>query len=451
MSLVYRAVQADTGREVAVKILAPALTHQEGFTERFLEAAQRFATLEHPYIVPIYEYNQQDKYLYLVLKLMTGGSLGEKLGDADHPLPLSQVARLVQQIAGALQHAHDKGITHRNLKPENILLDEDDNACLMDFGVAQIITETKSGAMSALLGTPAYIAPEQWQASKIDHRADIYSLGVVVYKLLTGNLPFASGSPFYLMYSHLHGEIPKPSTYQKNLPSEVDVVLLKALSKKPEDRYQKAQDFADALVQAIEGRPKPQTDDKRDLEVTGVRSFRPAAKRDERLDKLWIALERSSGHVFVAPDVEELFQPIDERRTARMEDIWDELERPSTAIYDTKRLQKLLEHINRDQAFLGVKTQRVRLPDAIASQVQRETGLLIIAVETGSPAETGGLYLGDLLLGLDEHILQHQDDMITLLTDEYIGKSVQIHFVRTGQMMQTSVQLTKRDTGKSTL
>ena len=455
MSLVYRAQQTNIERDVAIKIMAPALANQEGFAQRFKQEAEVFAKLEHPHITPIYDYGQHEKYLYLVLRLIPGGSLADTMVD-EMPFDLDLTVKIVKQVASALQYAHDKKIIHRDLKPGNILLDDDKNAYLVDFGIAKIITETRGGAMSALLGTPAYIAPEQWQAQIIDHRVDIYSLGVVVYRMLTGKLPFTSGSPFYLMYSHLHGDIPKPSEENENIPPELDAIVLKALAKTPSERYSSVTEFAEAFEAAVGDRSGVDTksDTKSMLDIQGRRSFRPDTKRDERLDKLWIALERDSGQVFVTPDINELFavkegDDDDDRRVAKMTDIWDELERPATAVYNTKRLQELLDQIKKEQAFLGVKTQRVKLPETIAQELNRESGLLVIAVETDSPAEKGGLYLGDLLVAFDDHILQHQDNLINLLTDERIGQTIKLQFVRTGKSMSANIELTKRDSDRS--
>jgi serine/threonine protein kinase len=453
MSLVYRAHQTNIDRDVAIKIMAPALSSQESFARRFKQEAEVFAKLEHPHIVPIYDYDQHEKYLYLVLRLIPGGSLTERLTKEGNKFPLSLAAKIVEQVADGLAYAHENKIVHRDLKPGNILLDNDDNAYIMDFGIAKVVTETKGGAMSALLGTPAYIAPEQWQSGIIDFRADIYSLGVVVYRMLTGELPFSSTSPFYLMYSHLHESTPLPSHHNSSISPALDDVVLKALAKRPDERYQSVQEFARAFRKAVDERTirEEKSDTEALLDTSGRRAFRPETKRDSRLDKLWVALERNTGHMYVTPDVDELFDVKQDRQFNGMEDIFDELERSSTSSYDTRRLSDLLEHIKKEQSFLGVKAQRVKLPPNMAEKFDRESGLLVIAVDSESPASDAGLFMGDLIINVDGEPMKHQDDLISVLDDTRIDKSVQIEYLRTGKLHQTEATLVKRHLGKSTL
>lgn len=453
MSLVYRAHQTNIDRDVAIKIMAPALSSQENFAKRFKQEAEVFAKLEHPHIVPIYDYDQHEKYLYLVLRLIPGGSLTQRLDKEGRNFPLALASKIVEQVADGLAYAHENKIIHRDLKPGNILLDNDDNAYIMDFGIAKVVTETKGGAMSALLGTPAYIAPEQWQSGIIDFRADIYSLGVVVYRMLTGELPFSSSSPFYLMYSHLHEDIPHPSHHKDTIPSAIDDVILKALAKRPDERYQSVKEFADEFIKAVADQmtPKSETDTEALLDTSGRRAFRPESKRDDRLDKLWVALERNTGHMYVTPDVDELFDVKPDRQFKGMDDIFDELERSSTSSYNTRRLSDLLEQIKKDQSFLGIKAQRVKLPQAIAEKFERETGLLVIAVDPESPAASAGLFMGDLIINIDGEPMKHQDDLISVLDDTRIDKPVSIDYLRTGELHSSEATLIKRHMGKSTL
>lgn len=250
MAVVYRARQTTLNRDVAVKIISAQLTGQSDFAARFRREADLIAKLEHPHILPIYTYGQQGDFLYLVVRLMEGGSLDQRV--QGKPLPLVDIDRLVRQIAGALDYAHAQGIVHRDLKPNNILLDKFGNAYLMDFGIAKILTSsTQLTGTSTLMGTPAYMAPEQWKMSPIDHRADIYSLGVIAYELLTGQIPFDVPTPHQLMYAHLNVETPRPSSLIPGLLSGIDAVILKATAKEPPDRYNSAGELAAALSSAI--------------------------------------------------------------------------------------------------------------------------------------------------------------------------------------------------------
>jgi C-terminal processing protease CtpA/Prc len=271
--------------------------------------------------------------------------------------------------------------------------------------------------------------------------------------MLTSELPFSSTSPFYLMYSHLHEDIPRPSDHKDSIPAAIDEVVLKALAKRPEERYQTVKEFATAFTNAVKehSASKPAEDTQALLDTAGRRAFRPESKRDSRLDKLWVALERSTGHMYVTPDVDELFDVKPDRQFKGMEDIFDELERPSTSSYNTRRLSDLLEQIKKEQSFLGIKAQRVKLPQGIAEKFDRESGLLVIAVDPESPAASAGLFMGDLIINLDGEPMKHQDDLISVLDDTRIDKLVQIDFLRTGELHKIEATLVKRHMGKSTL
>lgn len=249
MALVYRARQINLSRDVAVKIIGGQAVGKADFIARFKREADLIARLEHPHILPIYDYGQEGEFLYLVLRLMEGGSLDRRI--LGHPLPLTDIDRLIKQIAGALDYAHSHGIVHRDLKPNNILLDNFGNAYLMDFGIAKILSGTQMTATSTLMGTPSYMAPEQWKLDAIDHRADIYSLGVILYEMLTGKVPFDAPTPHQLMYAHLHKDIPRPSESLPGLLPSIDKIILKATAKTKEERYNTAGELATALSSAI--------------------------------------------------------------------------------------------------------------------------------------------------------------------------------------------------------
>ena len=233
---VYRADQEVIEREVAVKIILPEYAGRPDFIRRFESEAQMVAQLEHLHIVPLYDYWRDPEGAYLVMRLMKGGSL-EALTQ-EGALPLAQVARILEQVASALAAAHRRGIVHRDLKPANILLDEDGNAYLSDFGIAKAMDEGAGMTMTgAIIGTPAYITPEQAQSSAVSPQTDIYALGVVLYTMLTGQHPFPETSPGDLIARHLRDPLPHLEEIDPKLPPELDAVIQRATAKDPAARY----------------------------------------------------------------------------------------------------------------------------------------------------------------------------------------------------------------------
>jgi serine/threonine protein kinase len=249
---VYRARQHFIDREVAVKFILPQYANQPDFIRRFETEAQLVAQLEHLHIVPLYDYWRDPDGAYLVMRLMKGGSLADSLNGSG-PWELTTAARLVDQIASALDAAHQKGIIHRDLKPANILLDEEGNAYLSDFGIAKAIgTDGGMTATGAIIGTPAYISPEQVQSLPISPQTDIYSLGVVLYELLTGEHPFPNTSSGTLIIKHAHEPLPLAKEKRQDLPKEVDEVIQKATSKDPRGRYSDPQTLAKEFSRALQ-------------------------------------------------------------------------------------------------------------------------------------------------------------------------------------------------------
>ncbi len=252
MATVYRAYQPSMHREVAIKIIAPGLATDAEFMARFEREAQIIARLQHPHILPVYDFGREEGNAYLVMRLMEGGHLGQELEGG--PLPTERVVALTTQIAAALDYAHRRGIVHRDLKPTNILLDDLGNAYLTDFGIAKMVAGTATTGLTApgaVMGTPTYMAPEQWRAQPVDGRTDVYSLGVIVYQMLLGQTPFSAETPHGLMYQHLDMEPPAPHTIQPDAPRSIEPVIAKVLAKDPEDRYASAGAFAEALSSAL--------------------------------------------------------------------------------------------------------------------------------------------------------------------------------------------------------
>ena len=243
---VYRAYQPHMRREVAIKVIQPRFANQPNFIRRFDVEAHLVAQLEHLHIVPLYDYWRDPDGAYLVMRLMKGGSLEKSLSE-DEPWGAEQAAQLVDQIASALDAAHKQGVVHRDLKPANILLDAQGNAYLSDFGIAKELERGKTITQTgAIVGTPAYITPEQVQSQPVTPQTDIYCLGVVIYELLVGGHPFLDTPTAELMVKHLNEPLPLVRERRPELTKEVDQVIQQATAKDPPSRY------ADALALAVD-------------------------------------------------------------------------------------------------------------------------------------------------------------------------------------------------------
>lgn len=250
MAAVYRARQRSMERDVAIKVLELSLQDTDEFIRRFEREAKVVASLNHANILKVFDYGQQDNLAYLVMEFLRGGSLADQIDLG--PMSLNQISRVLSQIAPALDYAHQKGIIHRDLKPQNIMLDEAQNYFVTDFGIVRLMYEqsnlTREGT---IIGTPAYIAPERWRTQATDRRADIYALGVVLYQMLTGKLPFSHHTMSGMMQLHLY-EPPPPIVVQRpDLPAGVMDVLVKALAKSPDDRFAWSGDLLRAFNAAL--------------------------------------------------------------------------------------------------------------------------------------------------------------------------------------------------------
>jgi WD40 repeat protein/serine/threonine protein kinase/DNA-binding XRE family transcriptional regulator len=246
---VYRATQATVGREVAVKIILPHYADHPDFIRRFEAEAQLVARLEHPHIVPLYDYWREPGVAYLVMRWLRGGSLETRLKDG--PLPLDAVTPMLTQIGTALHAAHQAGVIHRDLKPANILLDPEQNAYLADFGVAKDLSLTGHTQDGAIVGSPAYFSPEQINAEPIKPQADIYCLGIMLYELLTGQKPFPGPTPLAYIQQHLSESLPPLAEHNPALPPALDDVLAHATAKNPAERYPDALNLVEEFRQAL--------------------------------------------------------------------------------------------------------------------------------------------------------------------------------------------------------
>ena len=235
--VVYRAKQAGVGREVAIKVVRAELANDPEFIRRFDTEAQLVARLEHPYIVPLYDYWREPDGAYLVMRYLRGGNLKAALRTG--PWKLDAITRLLRQVGGALALAHRRGVIHRDIKPANILLDEEGNAYLSDFGIAHDIShDAQLEALDASSSWPAYSSPEQLRRQPASHLADIYSLGMVLHELVTGDYPFGEASPTELLERQLSETLPSVSTIRASVPADLDRIIAKATAAEPEDRYQ---------------------------------------------------------------------------------------------------------------------------------------------------------------------------------------------------------------------
>lgn len=245
--VVYQASQSAVDRDVAIKMIAPDYANQAEFMQRFKIEAQLVAQLEHPHILPLYDYWQDEQGAFLVMRYIRGGSLRQRL-IKQGGLDLTLAAKLLHQLSGALSIAHENGVIHRDIKPDNILLDERENAYLTDFGIAKTDKQADISRSDAIIGTLKYLAPEQLQGQTASIQSDIYALGLVFYETLTAEHPFMSDGFAALIQRQLYEALPNVCQKRPDLPQAVNSILQKACAKNPLDRYPTAQAFAQDLA-----------------------------------------------------------------------------------------------------------------------------------------------------------------------------------------------------------
>jgi serine/threonine protein kinase/DNA-binding LacI/PurR family transcriptional regulator len=256
MAIVYRAYQTALKRDVAMKVVSALLTQDPHFMERFNREVELIASLEHQHIIPVHEHGtSEDGVTYLTMRYLKGGTLSERIRQGS-PMSLTEVNVILRQVADALDYAHQRGVIHRDIKPSNVLLDEQGSAFLADFGLARLLDPKRHKDLTAadtFLGTPTYISPEQVQQTTLDERSDLYSLGVIVYEMLAGRPPFAFESAFTIMRAHLDEAPPPIRKFRADTPQGIETILNKALSKKPQDRFQSAGEMAEAFNSVVQG------------------------------------------------------------------------------------------------------------------------------------------------------------------------------------------------------
>jgi serine/threonine protein kinase len=251
MAEVYKALQLSVNRTVAIKVMSPHLLNTDPqFLMRFRQEAWIVAALEHPYILPVIDFGEQREILYLVLRYVNGGTLREllKAGSLSWPVML----RYIKEIGEALDYAHGLGFVHRDIKPGNVLLDVQGNPFVADFGLAKIVgggSITQSGV--GMIGTPHYMSPEQGLGRPVDGRSDLYALGIILYEMLTGQVPFEADSTVGIVMKHINAPVPSALLINPDLPPGIDEVLGRVLAKSPADRYHTAAEFTECLGQAF--------------------------------------------------------------------------------------------------------------------------------------------------------------------------------------------------------
>ena len=246
MATVYLAVQSSVDRNVAIKLIHQTFAADESMVARFMSEARLIAKLEHPHILPVYDFDGNHDPPYIVMRYLPTGTLSDIMKKAT--LPSGEVLHIFRQMGSALDYAHRSGVVHRDIKPSNIMIDEEGNAFVMDFGIARMMEGGANlTATGAAVGTPGYMSPEQGMGKKVDGRSDIYAMGVMLFEMMSGKLPFMAETPYAVIFKHINDPIPQILEHNEELPPALQDVLDRALAKSPEDRFQSAADMVHEL------------------------------------------------------------------------------------------------------------------------------------------------------------------------------------------------------------
>jgi serine/threonine-protein kinase len=259
MATVYYAMHTALDRPVVLKVLHPHLARDADMRERFRREAETAAQLVHPHVCNIIDFGMTERHVYTVMPYLSRGTLGDRISGR-RSLPPERVAAVCAQVASALDYAHRHGVVHRDIKPDNVLFDEDEHAVVTDFGIATATFRGRMTGTGHVMGTPHYMSPEQARGRLLDGRSDLYTLGVVMYETLVGFVPFDGADIYSITSKHLE-EIPvSPDLVDSRVPAALSAVVMRCLAKDPAARYQRGNDVADALIQylAQTGAPNPE-------------------------------------------------------------------------------------------------------------------------------------------------------------------------------------------------
>ncbi len=249
MATVYQATQASMKRSVAIKVLPRSLTHEDKFLERFYREVEIIASLQHPHILPVYDFGEYDGMPYIVMAYVNGGTLADLISQG--PMDPQETARIVQEMADALDYAHSKGVIHRDFKPNNVLLDDARNTYLADFGLAKAGESSAQLTGTGILGTPSYMAPEQAEPGALTGAADVYALGVTIFQMLTGRVPYDAPTPLGVIMAHVTQPIPDIHRMRPELPEATQDVIARSMAKTVDTRFATPGALANALAYAL--------------------------------------------------------------------------------------------------------------------------------------------------------------------------------------------------------
>lgn len=257
MATVYRGTDLRLGRTVALKVLGGILVNDPDFVDRFTQEARATAALTHPNVVAVHDQGISEGFPFLVMEFVQGRTIREIMAQSG-PFTSAHALEIISSVLAGLSSAHDAGFVHRDIKPENVLITHDGHIKVTDFGLARVINDTpvSDSTGAVLLGTMAYLSPEQVQQLAVDQRSDVYSCGILLYEMVTGLVPFTGSSPLEVAYQHVNSSVSAPSSIQPDVPPAVDHLVLAATRKSPTERIQSAREFRDGVVRAISAVPR---------------------------------------------------------------------------------------------------------------------------------------------------------------------------------------------------